>query len=816
MIKNYIKTALRIFRKNKFFAFVNISGLAIGISAALVIYLIVQYEFSYDKFHRDGDRIYRVVTEFRKGEFNKNSGVPGPVAGVVDKEISGIEIASKFYQNYSIKVSIPDVSAKPITYKQQENTIYADDKYFRLFDYEWIAGSPLTALNQPGQVVLTESQAHVYFPEKNVSKLIGKEIIYDDTINTIISGIVKDPDKASDFRFKEFISYATAERDSLVGNSIPSEWGSVTSSFQLFVKLGKNIKSSNIESQLLEARKKHVSKEDADECKYLLQPITDIHTNTDFDAFDGRQVTRSTLYGLSAVALFLLLLGCINFINLTTAQSSQRAKEIGVRKTMGSSKLALILQFLGETFLLTFTATVFSLLITPLILKIFSDFIPPGVTIQSVMQVHVFVFLAGLLLVVSLLSGIYPAFLLTRFKPVEVLKNNTVGKGSTRALWLRRSLTVTQFVIAQFLLIATFVVAKQVRFSMNKELGYRKEAIVNIYTPFTFDKSKEKDKYVLLEKFRSIPGIEKITLAGTPPASGSTSTTVVHYNNGKNDIETEVEMKYASPDYFDIYKMHLLAGRYLQASDSEHVYVINNTYAKALGFANPADAIGKFVKKDNRLWEIGGVLEDFNTKSTRVPIKPLAYSITKRESQVRVFHIALQPKTSEGDEWKKTLAGITVAFKEVYPDEDMDLKFFDESIAGFYKKEQEISKLLSWASGLCIFISCLGLLGLVIYVTNTRVKEIGVRKVLGASVTQIVSLLSKDFIALVLVASLLAIPAAWLAMHKWLEDFAYRTSLNWWIFALSGIGMIIIAILILSIRTVKSAIDNPIKSLRTE
>jgi len=816
MIKNYLKIALRNFSRNKVFAFINISGLAIGISAALVIYLIVQYEFSYDTFHKDGDRIYRVVTNFKSGEFNKNSGVPIPVAGVVNSEITGLETATKFYNTYNTKVTILSAGAQPAVYKKQTGIVFADDKYFKLFDYEWIVGSRQMALSTPNQVVLTESRAKTYFGDADISKAIGREIIYDDSITTVVSGVVKDFSKPSDFTFKEFISFATASRHSLLGNYIADNWNSVSSSFQLFVKLKPGTATRQVEMQLASARKKYLSAEEAGSSKYLLQNLTDIHSNTDYDSFDQRQAHKPTLYGLLAVAFFLLALGCINFINLTTAQASQRAKEIGIRKTMGGSKKQLIIQFLSETFFLTSVATLISLAITPLILKIFSDFIPAGISINSVAQTHVVVFLIALVCVVSFFSGFYPALVLAKFQPATVLKNqSTISANKTRKLWLRKSLTVTQFVIAQFLIIATLVISKQIYFSINKESGYKKDAIITITTPFSFDKTKDKDKYLLLDKLNRIPELDKVVLAGMPPASQGTMTTTIKSNNGKNESATEVEMKYADGPYFDIYKMKLLAGRYLQKSDSGTALLINYTYAKALGFTNPQDALGKSVTKDNKPVPIAGVLADFNTKSTHIAIKPLAYAVTNRESQLRTFHIALKPRTG-GDEWNRAIAKAAVAFKTVYPDEEFKYEFFDESIAAFYKSEQDISRLLKWASGLTIFISCLGLLGIVIYTTNQRTKEIGVRKVLGASIGQIVSLLSRDFMWLVLIAFAIAAPIAWLTMHSWLNDFAYRTAISWWLFAITGTGMLLIALLILSIRTIRSATENPVKSLRTE
>jgi ABC-type antimicrobial peptide transport system permease subunit len=316
-----------------------------------------------------------------------------------------------------------------------------------------------------------------------------------------------------------------------------------------------------------------------------------------------------------------------------------------------------------------------------------------------------------------------------------------------------------------------------------------------------------------MEKLKTIPEIEKISLGGSPPASGNTSTTTMKFKNGDKISETMVEIKYADTAYFDLYKMKLVAGKNLQQSDTTKEFIINETYAKLLGFTKPADAIGHFIERDHNV-PVSGVISDFHTKSTHQAIKPLAYSSAMNNSYT--FHLALKPRGQDGESWKRALSKVEKFYKEIYPEDDFKYEFYDESIANFYKTEQDISRLLKWSAGLCIFISCLGLLGLVMYITGTRTKEIGVRKVLGASVAQIVSLLSKDFLSLILVAFLITLPVAWWVMNNWLEDFVYRTSLSWWVFAGTGGGMLVISMLILSMRTIKSAIQNPVQSLRTE
>src|SRR6187402_2993585 len=823
MLKNYFTIAIRNFWKQKIFSLINVSGLAIGISAALVIYLLVQLEFSFEKFRRDNDRIYRVVTvmTFPGESIFRNSGVPMPMPKAVRTDLTGIETATHLVTAYETKVSMPVAgSQSPAEFKKQTEIIYADEFYFSLFEYDWLAGSKQTALKDPNQVVLTEERAKTYFGNLPANEIIGKQITYDDSIKAVVSGIVKDQEKrATDFKFKEFISLATVMSTGLKDHFGGDEWGSINSVSQCFVKLQRGTRPEQINAQFPVLREKYRDKKEKekDNTKHRLQSISDIHFNADYGSFDnGRQAHKPTLYGLLAVALFLLLLGCINFINLTTAQSAQRAKEVGIRKTLGSGKRELIFQFLSETFILTMLATILSIAILPWLLNIFSDFIPAEINFNSINQTHVWIFLSLLVLVMTVFSGFYPAVILTKFKPVTVLKNQLhTGTAKSRKAWLRKSLTVTQFVIAQFLVIATLVVSKQINFSLNKDLGYKKDAIVYFRTPWNFFSDKEDNRrFALIEKIKAIPEIDKISLGSNSPAHGGSSSTTLKVDNGKKEIELMIETVNADPVYYDIYKLKLAAGKLPEQSDTLKEYLINETYAKELGFADPADAVGKFVNRNNKKIPIVGVLKDFHTKSTHDPIKPLAYSSAGKQSFA--VHIALRSQAGSPGLWKEGLAKIEKEFKILYPDNDFKYEFFDETIAAFYKKEQDISRLLKWSAGLCIFISCLGLLGLVIYTTNTRTKEIGVRKVLGASVVQIVSLLSKDLLSLVMIAFIIATPLAWLAMSNWLQDFAYRTNISWWLFAACGISMLLIALVLLGIRTVKAALTNPVNSLRTE
>jgi len=461
-------------------------------------------------------------------------------------------------------------------------------------------------------------------------------------------------------------------------------------------------------------------------------------------------------------------------------------------------------------------SVVVSVVLTPLILKLFSDFISKDIKFDPSGQPVIIIFISALTVVVSFIAGFYPSIILSNFQPVTVLKNQAfAGSTKTRSTMLRKSLTVTQFIIAQFFIIATILVSKQVYYALHKDLGFKKDAIVYINTPYKNNTASKKQ--VFLSQLKAIPQIQMISIGNAPPSSGNTNSTTVTYKDGKKETKTDLEIKYADENYIRLYQIRMLAGRDLRPNDTSGQMVINNTFAKTLGFKNPEQAIGKFVDRNNKKCEVIGVVADFYQRSLRAPIRPLAVVYHPVTHNNNTFHIALKPETAGGNEWKTAIAGVEKSWKQLYPDNDFQYQFYDESIAKFYENEKNTSKLLTWAAGLAILISCLGLLGLAMYTTTLRTKEIGVRKVLGASVTQIVTLLSKELVVLVLLAFVIVTPVSWWVMQKlFLQNFADKTSVSWWIFALSGLGMLVTALLTLSFQTVKAAIANPVKSLRSE
>ena len=819
MFKNYVTVSLRNVLRNKTFSFITILGLAIGISASLVVYLIIQFHTSFDHFHKDRDRLYRVVTDFQfSGEEAHIGAAPHPLYDAVKTEVTGVQASTAFF-TYRSSVQIPETGQESaVVFKKEDNIAFTDDNYFRLFPHKWLAGSADGALQQPFATVISEKIAKKYFPQAAYQAILGRQIIYDDSIRTTVQGIVQDWTTNSDLVFNQFISLATARHTNLKSEFAMDEWDRTHSSSQLFMKLSPQTAPSQVEGQIKKLTQKYrpdTRNKGGNTDALKLQPISNLHFDIEYGSFGQPMGFKSVFYSLGAAALFLLLLGCINFINLTTAQSVQRAKEIGIRKTMGGSKMQLVAQFLSETFFITLLATLLSVALIPWILNVFSAFVPDGLQFDIRQQPGVLLFLLALTLLVTFLSGFYPALILSRYKPVAVLKNQVnANAGLTRKAWLRKTLTVSQFVIAQVFIMGTALVSKQIHYGVSKDLGFKKEAILSLSLPSGFNQRMDAKLAVLQTQIQAMPQVSKVSVGGPPPASDMIMSQKFTYTAGQKEVQANVELRLGDTNYLDLYGIRLLAGRNVKQSDTTTEMIINETYLHKLGFQKPEEAIGKMLAAKQRQFPIVGVMADFHQRSLHEPIQNMAFSCDLRNSNM--IHLALRPQTTGNMSWQDLLATIEKTYKKLYPKDNFQYTFFDESIAKLYKSDEDMATLLHWATALSIIISCLGLLGLVIYTTNQRTKEIGIRKVMGASVAQLVTLLSKDFLLLVVIAFVIAVPVAWWGMQQYLQKFAYRTPISWGVFAASGLGMLLLALVVLSTRTIKAARANPVKNLHTE
>ena len=812
MLSNFFKTTFRNFWRHKFFTLINILGLSLGLSAALVMYLIVSFDFSFDRFHPDSTRIYRVVTTIKhSGEVYDVGAVPGPLVSSIKNELPDVALAAPFYTT-ECDVTVGKDHQNTTMFKNQSNIVYADHRYFAIFPYKWLAGSPTVLMNVPNVVVLSLSQAKKYFPKLSINEIIGRQVLYNDTVKTTVSGIVEDLKQNTDLTFHDFISYSTITSDGDLKKEL-EDWNQVDGSTQLFLKLNPTVFAAKVEKQLNQILKSHRAKpNDSDNSTNLtLQPLSDLHFNSEFRGYENPTVNKITLYSLIAIAVLLLLLGCINFINLTTAQSSQRAKEIGIRKTLGSSKGQLITYHMSETFIITLISVGIALLITPIILNLFASFIPAAISANLFHQINILWFLLGLILLISVLAGGYPAVVLSNFNPVTALKNQThSNSGKSRNARLRKYLTVSQFIVAQFFIMTTIMVSKQLHFILQKDLGFRKDAIV--YFSFPEKDQSYTKKQLLLSKIKTFHQIDAASLAIDAPSSKGKHSETVTFFGSKGKVETDLQIKYADENYLPLYHIKLLAGRNITMADSTGGVLINNTFVHILNFKNPQEAIGKSLNFGSTKKAVVGVFSDFHQASLHAPIRPLA--IYPQIARFNNMYISLV--TGPNADWTSAIANVKKAWIQVYPSEEFDYQFLDQTIAKFYDSEKNTSKLLSWATGISIFISCLGMLGLALYSTNLRKKEIGIRKVLGASVARVILLLSSEVAALILVSFLIATPVAWLAINSWLQNFYERTPVSWWIFFVSAAGMFIMSAICLGFQTLKAAFANPVISLKSE
>jgi putative ABC transport system permease protein len=819
MFSNYLKIAFRNLWKYPVFSAINILGLAIAMSAAMVVYLLVDYDFSFDKFHKDGDRIYRIIYHSPANGLiaaSSTTALPHLFTEAIKKDIPGIESVYPITLFQNASATIPkQAEQEASTFTYIRGIIFVAPAYFELVKYDWLIGSA-AVLKTPNQVVLTEKQAKKYFPKHKLSEIAGRQIIYNDTLKTTIGAIVADLKENTDFHFTDFIAETSIPASLTLKKHFSWNWiagGNYQNN--ALIKISAASSPEKITEQLNQLYKKLAA--NPGKFSISLQPLADFHFNEEYNGFYAATANKKILHNLLALAAFLLLLGCANFINLTTAQASQRAKEIGIRKTMGSSRVQLMAQFLTETFLLTLIATLLAFIFIPYLLQFVDDYVPGGFYFKFT-NPQLYSFAIILLLAVTFLAGFYPALVLTRFKPIITLKKQVVNGNQPNAAPLRKVLTVWQFVLAQVFLLSTLIMVKQIQFMLNKDLGINKDGVVYFWMPNDYKNPENAHRLitkapVLVNLLKEIPEIEQVSLAGSPPASGFTSVrSLVSDNGGKEPDTISSYVKYGDAAFLAIYNFKLLAGRKFKDGETNPEYIINETYARQLGYKNLHEALGQYLSKSEAI-PIVGVVSDFHEQSLRDPIKPLLIS---NASDGSTMHLLLKPQQPDGEQWSATLKKVENAYKKVYPDQNLSISFFDKELEYIYFNELKTLKLLNKATFTVVFISMLGLLGLVVYTTNQRTKEIGIRKVLGATVKQITFLLSREFLLLVLIAFIIAAPISWYLMHQWLQNFAYKTESTWVVYFLSLFLMLLIAIFTMGFKTMKTAMLNPVKSLRDE
>jgi len=811
MFKNYLKIAWRNLVKNKTFSFINIIGLASGFACFILIALYVADELSYDRFNKKAGRIYRINSDIVFGGNKLHLAVASdPMGATLKKDYPQVEEYVRFYTSNGSKLI-----KKGDQYINENEVAHADSTLFDVFTLPVIAGDAKTALNEPNTVVVSESAARKYFGTTDV---LGKTIETDDNGSTLykITAVMKDIPHNSHFNFSMIFSM----------DNVQYQWGQFLShnhQTYLLLKPGTDYKAfeKNFSqfinkyvvpqaAQFMQIKSMDEFEKAGNKLKYSLTPLTDIHLHSDRTVEMGVNGNIQYVYIFSVIALVVLILACINFMNLSTARSASRAKEVGIRKVVGSEKRYLIRQFLTESILTTILSTVLAISIAALCMSWFNNLSAKELRISDILQPKYLSVLIALPIIVGLLAGIYPAFVLSSFNPIVVLKGKLSG-GLKRSN-LRNILVISQFTISIFLIAATIIVFRQLNFIQTKKLGFNKDQMLVVRTG-ALDNKRDAFK----NEVSKLPGVKASTYAGFLPVSGYSRNDVSFSTSTAMTAENSLNMQVwdISYEYIPVMEMEIIRGRNFSkefGADS-NATIINETAAKLLGWDNLTgkklytfyqDQVGtRLIGRD-----VIGVVKNFHFDSMKENIGPLCFRLANN-SWITAFKV----NTSD---IKQLVGTIENKWKTMAPGKPFSYQFMDEAFDSMYRIEQRTGKLGLTLAIIAIVIACLGLFGLATYTAEQRIKEIGVRKVLGATISNIITMLSKDFMILVLIASALAIPLAWWAMNRWLEDFAYRINIGWWIFIAAGVIALLIALITVSSQAIKAALANPVKSLRTE
>lgn len=792
MLRNSFKIAFRNLVKNKVYSGINISGLAIGMAGAIIIFQLVSYHLGVDHYHRNAARTYRVVVDLHleDGSVEKEKGSAYLLHETLKKEYGDVESASYLAQK---ELTIAIGNTNPKKFLEKENAAFTNPDFFKIFDYQWLSGNA-AVLNAPNTAVLTERYARKYFGKSNP---VGQYIKVNNLENVVVAGIVKDYPELTDFKKDIFVSLPTLKK--LVPEYGYQDWGWIDSGHETYITLRSAEDRAAFEKQMPAFAKRYYGA-DSKVFHYHLQELADVHFNVDY----GGKIKYSTIIMLGSVGLLLVLIACFNFINLSTAQAFKRGKEVGVRKVLGVSQAQVFWLFIQETALFTIISFVLAIALSGMMAMLLTDWL--GIHIQSsgLTDFGFVTFILLLLVFVVAMAGFYPAVMISNFNPLLAIKG-LAGQNVNGHFSVRKGLVVVQFAISFVMIAVSMVIILQSRYLKNKDLGVDKDLVLHINLPDT-----ESGKITTFRnEVMRLKEVADVSFFRTPPSAQLGSGGSIKFEN--RDWEKFVaRSRVADHNYIKTYGLKLVAGRNVVASDTLRELLINQKLVKALGLKSPDEALNRrlLVGDADKTGVIVGVVSDFNNSDLYTEIEPtVIFSILKRYRQagVKLAHLNAS-----------TIQDIEKVWLKQFPDQVFQHSFYDDEIARFYQREELTSRLTSLFALLSVFLSCLGLFGLAVFSIEQRTKEIGVRKVLGASVMSITSLLSKDFLRLVLIAIVIASPAAYYFMDKWLQDFAFRIDIEWWIFAVSALVAAGIALLTVSFHSVKAALMNPVESLKSE
>ena len=815
MFKSYILLAIRNLRKQRAFSFINIAGLAVAVAAVLLIFEVIHYETSYDSWQSRADRIYRVVTSYKKhsnGEpIDYQAAVPLPMAPALRSDFPQLEKVAAVYNITSAQIHVPGPKGleDEKLFREEDGLFWAESSFFDIMDYHWIEGNA-SGLQEPHTAVLNQRLAEKYFG--SAQQAMGRMIqLWSFRVPLKVVGVFRNLPENTDVEIKMAGSIATLDEINNHRIFSAEQWGKTLWASECFV-LARNARDiQSVQARMGAFAKKYYPADQMNgpiDFTLSFEPLKEMHLNEKFYTWKGDALTHKELWSLALIGVFLLLVACINFINLATAQSVNRAKEIGVRKVLGSQRTDLLWQFLGETALITCCSLILGVLLAELSLPALSVLMKKPLSLDLLHQPMLLLFLLGIGVVVTLLSGLYPGWVMGRFRPIEAIKNKISAK-TVGGISLRRGLVVFQFVIAQLLVIGTVVVIRQMQFFRNQNMGFQQKAVAMVELP---SDSLDATKYrYLRQQFLQVPGVSAASLCMDAPASWGSAVGPIYFDHSVKEAGFTVQRQWADTNYLSTFQIQLAAGRLPAASDSTQEMVVNEMLVKNLGFSSDQAILGKTMSFDPKDPQrtIVGVIKDYNSKSLREGVQPLVLQY----SSVIYNYLAFR---MDGDQMSRALEQVHSIFTKTYPYYYYDLTFLDERIESFYHAEQLITQLFKVFAVLAIFISCLGLYGLVSFMAVQKTKEVGIRKVLGASVQSIVLLFSREFTMLVGVAFLIAAPLGYYFMHHWLNDFHYHIQLGWGIFAIAIFASILIAWLTVGYKALRAALANPVKSLRSE
>jgi len=792
MIKNYLLVALRNIKKNKTFSFINITGLALGMACSLLIMLWVNDERSMDKFNKNTTQLYSVYErQYYDNKVDAFHATPGVMADEMKRVLPDVQYASQFKWQ---EENTFQVGEKII--KEKGNAASID--FFKMFSYPLLAGNAATALNTPATIAISRKMANDFFGSPQ--NAMGKTIRYENRKDFVVSAVFEDLTEQMSAKFDFLINWHAFLED----NSWAKDWGNNGPSTFIMLKAGTDPLAFEKHIKLfLDNYNKDQGPGKGFRIELGIQRFDDLYLHSTFGPdgkLDGGRIEYVKLFSL--VAVFILVIACINFMNLTTARSVKRSKEIGIRKVVGAFRSSLIRQFIGEAVLLSFMAIAVALLLVLLLLHPFNALTQKHIPFPG-LNIYFWLSIVGLAFATGLLSGSYPALFLSSFNPVIVLKG--LPKFSMSATWFRKGLVVFQFVLSIVLIIGTIVVSKQINYIQTKNLGYDRENL--IYVPLEGELTKQYE--VLKQQALNMPGIKSVTRISQTPTQIQNGTYGVDWDGKDKNSKPMFTNAAIGYEFIKTMNIQLLQGRDFSkdyATDSAG-YILNEAALKKVGYKNP---IGQRLTFWGKKGTIVGIVKDFHFNSLKVPVNALVMRLGETDD-----YGAMLIKTQPG-QTKQAVATLEKLCKQFNPKFPFTYQFSDEEYAKLYTSEQMVGKLANSFAFLAVFISCLGLLGLAMFTAEQRTKEIGIRKVLGASISSVFTLLSKEFLVLVIVALVIATPLAWYFMHKWLLDYTYRTDISWWMFVVAGLIAIAITLFTVSFQAVKAAVANPIKSLRSE